>query len=96
MQCGLLSLHIYAVINCGGLTDPEDGQIMFTPGVVATIDTGFNATATYSCSVGYDLSGGGIRTCQSDGQWDGVEIVCLRKFFTFHVINFMIIGGSPG
>ena len=76
-----------AAIDCGDLTDPEGGQVTFTPGVVATIDTGLNATATYTCSVGYDLSGGAIRTCQSDAQWDGVEPVCMRKLFTFHTVN---------
>ena len=38
------------VIDCGNLTDPEGGQIMFTPGVVATTDSGLDAVATYSCN----------------------------------------------
>ena len=75
------------MIDCGGLADPEGGQITFTPGVVGTIDTGFNATAAYSCRVGYDLFGGAIRTCQSDDQWDGTEPICTRKLFTFHTVK---------
>ena len=68
-----------AVINCGGLTDPEDGQVTFTPGVVITIDTGLDAVAAYTCDQGYDLVGDEIRTCQANGQWTLTEPICTCK-----------------
>ena len=67
------------MIDCGDLTDPEDGQVTFTPGVVATIDTGLNAVATYACSEGYSLVGDAMRTCQADSQWNGAEPTCECK-----------------
>ena len=56
-----------------------DGQLTFTPGVVESVDTGLNATATYTCSEGYSLAGDAMRTCQADSQWDGVEPICTRR-----------------
>ena len=32
--------------------------------------------ATHSCDVGYGLSGGTERTCQSDRTWSGGNITC--------------------
>ena len=68
-----------AVIDCGNLTDPEDGQVTFTPGVVATIETGLGAIANYTCNDGYDLVGDVLRTCQATEQWAGAEPTCMRK-----------------
>ena len=68
-----------AVIDCGNLTDPEDGQVMFTPGVVATIETGLGAIANYTCNDGYDLVGDVLRTCQANEQWAGTEPTCSCK-----------------
>ena len=72
-----------AVIDCGGLTDPEGGQVTFTPGVVATTDTGLDAVATYTCnsSAGYMLFDTGLsptRTCQDSGLWSGEPALCTR------------------
>ena len=73
----------YAVIECGDLTAPEGGQITFTPGVVATTDTGLDAVANYTCnsSAGYMLFDTGFsptRTCQDSGLWSGVAALCTR------------------
>ena len=70
----------YTVIDCGGLTEPDDGQITFTSGVVATIATGLNVVATYTCSEGYRLDGDAVRTCQANGQWDGAEPSCTCEY----------------
>ena len=67
------------VIDCGNLTDPEGGQVTFTPGVVITLETGLDAIATYTCSEGYDLVGDAMRTCQANEQWAGTEPNCTRK-----------------
>ena len=69
----------YLVIDCGNLTDPDRGQVTFTPGVVVTLDTGLDAIANYACNEGYDLVGGAVRTCQANGQWDGGEPTCMCK-----------------
>ena len=38
--------------------------------------TTFNATAAYTCVVGYNMTGNDIITCGEDGTWDGDIPVC--------------------
>lgn len=55
-------------VDCGDLTVPSNGAISYTSG------TFLGSTATYSCDLGYDLSGGdAVRICESDGEWSGNE-----------------------
>ena len=37
--------------------------------------------AIYSCNSGYSLDGLERRTCQSDGQWLGIEPKCIQGKF---------------
>ena len=67
------------MIDCGNLTDPESGQVTYTPGVVMTIETGLDAIANYTCSEGYNLVGDSLRTCQANEEWAGTEPNCTRK-----------------
>ena len=57
-------------MNCGGLTNPANGQVSHTAG------TTFGQTATYSCNTGYNLVGGSTRTCQATGVWSGNAPTC--------------------
>ena len=68
------------MINCTILDDPENGRVTFTPGVVATIETGLGAVANYTCNEGYDLVGDTLRTCEANGQWDGGEPTCMGMY----------------
>ena len=53
VHCIYVFVAIFVVvIDCDTLNDPENGQITFTPGVVATIQTGLDAVANYTCNVG--------------------------------------------
>ena len=54
------------------LEDPAGGSVS-TP----TVHLG--SIATYTCDVGYELNGDPTRTCQSSGEWSGVEPHCIRK-----------------
>ena len=67
------------MIDCGGLSDPANGQVTISPGLVDL--TGVGATATYTCnsSTGYMLVGTAMRTCQDSGQWSGMAPTCIRK-----------------
>ena len=60
---------ILAVVDCGNLTDPLNGQ-------VNTSGTTFRQTATYSCNTGYNLVGDSTRTCQATGEWSGSAPSC--------------------
>ena len=52
--------------------------------------------ATHSCVVGYALSGGSVRTCQSDRTWSGGNITCegIYKFDDYTHIMFMYTVGG--
>ena len=70
------------------LNDPENGQVIFTPGVVATIETGLGAVANYTCNGGYDLVGDTMRTCEANGQWAGAEPTCMCRCFFCCILYF--------
>ena len=35
-------------------------------------------TCSFTCNIGYELTGSDTRTCQSDGSWSGIDNVCRR------------------
>ena len=35
-------------------------------------------TCSFTCNTGYELTGRDTRTCQSDGNWSGNNVVCRR------------------
>jgi len=35
-------------------------------------------TCSFKCNTGYELTGSDTRTCQSDGNWSGTEVICRR------------------
>ena len=61
---------ILTALDCGTLTDPDNGQVDHTAG------TTFGQTATYSCNTGYNLVGDSSRTCHSKGNWSGSAPTC--------------------
>ena len=60
----------FTVVNCGNLTNPDNGQVNHTSG------TTFGQNATYSCNTGYNLVGNSTRTCQATGNWSGSPPTC--------------------
>ena len=70
----ILFNFIIAIIDCGSLTNPINGQVDTSSG------TTFNQIATYSCNTGYNLIGVSTRTCSSNAQWSSSAPLCVRKF----------------
>ena len=35
-------------------------------------------TCSFTCNIGYELTGSDIRTCQINGSWSGSDVVCRR------------------
>ena len=60
--CLLSSLFSSAVIDCGDLTQPDNGFVSLS-------GTVFASTATYSCVFGYRLDGPNVRFCTDSGVW---------------------------
>ena len=78
-------IFLLTVVDCGSLTDPDNGQVTHTAG------TTFGQTATYSCNTGYNLVGNSTRTCQATGIWSGSEPTCEGVY----VINLALFAGLP-
>ena len=60
---------IPSVVDCGGLSSPQNGQVILT-------NTTFGSIATYLCDEGFNLIGDMQRMCQSNGEWSGNEPIC--------------------
>ena len=58
------------------LTDPNNGMINCSRG-----DDGvpsYEDTCNFTCNIGYELTGNGTRTCQSDGNWSSSDGMCIK------------------
>ena len=42
----------------------------------------YEDTCSFTCNTGYELTGGGTRTCQSDGSWSNTEVICQEGMNT--------------
>jgi hypothetical protein len=56
--------------DCGALASPTNG-VASTP-----TGTSYGQTGSYSCDLGYSVSGSATRTCQADGTWSGTAPTC--------------------
>jgi CUB/sushi domain-containing protein len=45
-------------------------------GSVSVTGTTYGSTATYTCNLGYSMTGAKTRTCQADGTWSGITPAC--------------------
>ena len=63
----------HAVIDCGGLPDPPNGEVNLDEGTM------FGSRALYSCNEGFVLNGVTTRTCEATGIWSDSEPTCERK-----------------
>ena len=57
-------------VDCGPLNNPNNGQVNVSP------ETTIGSIATYTCDIGYTLSGSQSRTCGVDGNWTSSEPFC--------------------
>ena len=49
----------------------------------------YEDTCSFTCNAGYELTGSDTRTCQSNGNWSGTNIVCRRAtVITLRAIKF--------
>ena len=61
---------IFLVVDCGNLTDPDNGQVTLSNGA------SLNSEASYSCNIGFAINGTSTRTCQINDQWSGSAPTC--------------------
>ena len=66
------SLFISLAVDCGPLSIPMNGSIFGN-------STVFPNNVQFRCDSGFILNGSAVRTCQSNGIWNGIETVCVGK-----------------
>jgi len=59
--------------DCGVPTSTAHGAVAYVEGTLV------GATATYTCSAGYTLSGAGTSECQTDGTWSQHGVCVVGK-----------------
>ncbi len=75
-------------VDCGALTAPPNG------GVTTPNGTLFGATATYTCSTGFGLSGTATRTCQAAASWSGAAPTCVATAPTYCDVVYGMTNGA--
>ena len=58
-------------IDCEPLDDPDNGTV-----VIKYSGYGYNSSAVYNCTIGYNLSSNITRYCNSNGSWSGEAPLC--------------------
>ena len=80
---GLLFCCIVA--SCGSLSSPNNGSVI-QPSVVSVLGGVHRpAITSFTCNVGYELSGISERVCLENGSWSGSQPTCKREWLVvFH------------
>ena len=64
-------------IRCNDLSSPANGEIMSCSS--GSEGVGYEGdTCSFTCNTGYELTGNDTRTCQSDRNWSGTDVICSR------------------
>ena len=79
LSSNLFFLSTDKPVTCPTLTSPANGAVSAPARTVGSV-------ATYSCSSGYTLSGGTTRTCQSSGEWSGLQPSCQGECSDWHIL----------
>ena len=76
---------INKAVECGSLTDPDNGQVNTPSG------TTFGSTAVYTCNMGYVLSHQQTVMCSSNGMWSPASPSCNGENTTLHYSRIDVI-----
>lgn len=68
----ILVLFIPCTVQCPNLSDPLNG-------VLDMRGRSTGSTATYTCNIGFELSGADILTCQDNATWDNPPPNCVAR-----------------
>lgn len=69
----------FAVITCGPYPD-----IPSTISSNMSMYNTYGSAVEYNCEQGYTYAAGDrIRTCGSDGNWDGQDMICISNILIF-------------
>ena len=68
--------HLFSV-QCSQLTVPMNGD-MGCRLLMSGLMPSYEDTCTFYCDMGYELTGSDTRICQSNGSWNGSDVMCRR------------------
>ena len=73
-----MNYHSFPALYCEAAPIPANGQVMYdSPNQSPT----FNSKVTYSCDMGFELSGEATHQCTALGNWSGSTPICNGKDF---------------
>eukprot|EP00118_Oscarella_pearsei_P010466 m.64437 g.64437 ORF g.64437 m.64437 type:complete len:673 (+) comp35250_c0_seq9:3789-5807(+) len=55
--------------SCSNLTSPQNGSLVISDD---------RRSVTYQCKIGFDLVGSRTRECSDEGQWSGIDAICVE------------------
>ena len=58
--------------DCGAPEQPANGSVSYTGG------TEYNAEATQSCNIGFEIAGSQTIKCLATGVWSAGPVTCTR------------------
>ena len=78
-------------IQCDNLSAPANGEI--TSCSSGRVGVGYEGdTCSFTCNTGYELTGSDTRTCQSNGNWSGIDDMCRRgNRLIVIILKFMLV-----
>ena len=87
----LLTVRVYilrftATVICSSPGDLKYGVINYTNEKDAVLS--YKDNCSFTCNAGYVLYGSNMRTCQSNGRWDGTEATCTKGSVTISCNNY--------
>ena len=76
-------------VNCSQLMNLINGtmscSLLYPPLTL------YEDTCSFTCNIGYELTGSDTRTCQSDGSWSGNEVFCTQSAGNYEVRTLLHI-----
>ena len=81
---------VYFKVQCLTLATPMNGDASCI--LMNGMTPYYEDTCSFTCNTGYELTGSDTRTCQSDGNWSGSDVVCIRGMY--HLLLTQCMGNS--
>ena len=79
----VMGIYVFCFkVQCPVLVNPMNGGILC---MMSGSTPSYGDTCNSTCDNGYHLTGNVTRTCQSNGNWSGSDVVCSRgnQYLTF-------------
>ena len=69
----------FLLVTCPPLNNPDNGTKNCSLGDDGVPSSGETCTFTCNSTMGYQLMGSAMRTCQNNGSWSGNNATCISE-----------------